>query len=214
MVRCTAAVKGALLLALVLHVHHFHGASLDYVGLAAAAAASWLGIPGPGEPVLIAEAIFAAKHDLDISSVIIVAWLGASVGGIGGWVVGRAAGRTIVTARGPLRRLRLKAVERGEQVFDRQPVLAILLTPSWVAGMHRARPAVYLFANELGAALWAAGIGLGAYWVGPSVVDAASDLGLVTGLALIALVAATLGGELLRRRRSGPRRSRATGADR
>src|SRR2546421_13103109 len=32
--------------------HHFHGAPFDYLGLAAAAAASWLGVPGPGEPVL------------------------------------------------------------------------------------------------------------------------------------------------------------------
>ncbi len=201
MLRCAAVVKGALALALAVHVHHFHGASIDYVGLAAAAAASWIAVPGPGEPVLIAEAIFAARHDLQISSVIAVAWLGASAGGIAGWVIGLKAGRAIVTARGPLHRHRLKAVQRGEQVFHHQPVLAVLLTPAWVAGMHRARPPVFLSANALGAGLWATGIGLGAYLVGPSIVDAVDDLGLATGLALVVLVAGVFGEEVLRRRR-------------
>src|SRR5581483_7997974 len=123
--------------------------------------------------------IFAARHDLQISSVIAVAWLGASAGGIAGWLIGLKAGRAIVTARGPLHRHRLKAVQRGEQVFHHQPVLAVLLTPAWGAG------------------LWATGIGLGAYLVGPSIVDAVDDLGLATGLALVVLVAAVFGEEVL-----------------
>src|SRR5437763_58096 len=36
---------------LQLHIHHhIKGAPVDYVGLALAAAASWIGVPGPGEP--------------------------------------------------------------------------------------------------------------------------------------------------------------------
>lgn len=195
-------VKGMLGLAIALHIHHrFHGPPVDYLGLGAASAASWAGVPGPGESVLIAEAVFAARHSLDIFSVILVAWVGATVGGVAGWLAGLKGGRPLLTARGPLRGARIKAVARGEEVFARHPVLAIYLTPSWVAGIHRPRTSTYLIVNAVSSGLWAAAIGLGAYYVGPPVLDFVGDLGLVTGGALVAIVVAMALGELLRRRR-------------
>lgn len=191
-----------LVLAIAVHVRHrFHGPPVDYFGLAAACAASWAGVPGPGEPVLIAEAVFAARHDLDIVSVIVVAFLGASAGGIVGWLAGLKGGRAIVTARGPFHGARLRAVKRGEQVFARHPVLAIYLTPSWVAGINRPPATTYLVVNTLSCLVWAAGIGLGAYFAGPPVLDFVNDLGLITGLVLVLAVIATIGAELARRRR-------------
>src|SRR5881397_1550356 len=89
MERVSASVKALLTLAVALHMHHrFHGPTIDYLGLAVAAGASWAGVPGPGEPVLIAEAVFAGRHDLDIFSVILAAWVGAVIGGIVGWLAG------------------------------------------------------------------------------------------------------------------------------
>ena len=75
----------------------------------------------------------------------------------GGW-----PGARLLTAPGPLLRLRLRTVERGEEVFERHPVIAILLTPTPIAGIHRVRAAVFLPSTRLGAVLWAVGIGLGA----------------------------------------------------
>jgi membrane protein DedA with SNARE-associated domain len=202
-------VRALLIAGLTLRLHHhFRGPTVDYVGLAAAAAASWVGIPGPGEPVLVAAGVFAAKHKLDISSVVFVAWLGATAGGVVGWIVGIKAGRAVITAPGPLRRLRRRAVAHGDDIFERHPVLAIMLTPSWIAGIHRVRTTVYLPINAGAAAVWAAAIGLGSYLVGPTVVEFANDIGLVTGIALAALVLTVVGGELLRRQR----RARAAGA--
>jgi membrane protein DedA with SNARE-associated domain len=204
------AAKAVLLLGLALHIHihHFHGPAVDYVGLAAASAASWIGVPGPGEPVLIATAVLAAKHNLGIVSVLFVAFMAANAGGIGGWLIGRRAGRGLVTGRGPLRKIRLRALERSEDVFKRYAVIAVLLTPSWIAGIHHVRAPVYLFANALGAAIWAGGIGLGAYLVGPSVVDVVGDAGLVTTLIVGAVIVAVVVVEIVRRRR----RRRAHGA--
>ena len=54
--------------------------------------------------------------------------------------------RSVMTAPGPLRGLRLKAVARGEEVFRRLTVIAILLAPSWVSGIHRAGTGIYSFA--------------------------------------------------------------------
>jgi membrane protein DedA with SNARE-associated domain len=189
-----------------LHLHHFHGSAIDYVGLAAAAIASWVGLPGPGEPVLIATGVLAARHHLDITGVLLVAWAAATLGGIAGWLIGRVAGRGILTFPGPLHKFREGAVARGDRIFIRHPVLGVVLTPSWIAGIHRVRARVYLITNALSAAVWALVIGLGAYYVGPSIVDLAGDLGLVTGIALGLLVMLAVGGELLRRRRRAARR--------
>jgi membrane protein DedA with SNARE-associated domain len=193
-----------------LHFHHFHGAPIDYVGLAVAALLSWLGVPGPGEPVLIATGVLAAKHHLDITGVLFVAWVAATVGGIAGWLVGMWGGRRILTFPGPLRRFREGAVERGDRIFERHPVTAILLTPSFVAGIHRVPPVRYLVINVVTAAIWAVGIGLAAYYIGPSVLDWVNDLGLVTGIGLAVIVTLAVGGEIMRRRR---RRARRAGVD-
>ena len=97
-----AAASGPLVLALLhFHLHReFTGSPLDYLVVAAAAAASWAGVPGPGEPVLIAAALLASRHRLDIGGVVIVAWVGATVGGVIGWAVGLKAGRALMTAPG------------------------------------------------------------------------------------------------------------------
>lgn len=200
--RVGAAVRGVLVVGATVSLHrHLHGPPIDYLGLAAAAGASWAGVPGPGEPVLIAAAVYAARHRLDITEVLIVAFVAAVLGGIAGWLLGVLGGRTLVTAPGPLRRARMVAVARGDEVFERHPVLAILLTPSWVAGIHRVRTDVYMIFNLVGAAVWAAGIGLAAYWTGPSVLDFVNDFGLVTSLGLGVLIAVVVVAEIMRRRR-------------
>jgi membrane-associated protein len=201
MERLAPPLKAVLAFALALHIHHhIKGPPFDYVGLAAAAAASWIGLPGPGEPVLIALSVFAARHNFDITSVVVVAFLGAVGGGLAGWVIGLKAGRRVLTARGPLLRMRLKALARGDEIFGRHPVLGILLTPSVLAGIHRVKPLIYNVTNVLSAAVWAAGIGYGAYFIGPPIVDLVNDMGLVMGIALGVLVVGSVAARMLHRR--------------
>ena len=187
-----------------LHHQHFHGPSVGYVGVGAAAAASWLGVPGPGEPVLIAAAVYAARGRLDLVEVLLVAWAGAAAGGTVGWLIGRRFGSLLVTARGPLRRQRAATAERGVRFFDRYGVLAVYLAPSWVAGSVGMRAARFLPANAVAAAIWALLVGLAAYAIGPSVAEMIGDLGLVGAIALAAVaVGAIIAGTLHRRRRPG-----------
>ena len=196
--------RTAPVLVYALQVFHHHVAStaqIDYFALALGAFVSWVGFPGPGEPLLIAAAIVAAKHKLDIAPVLIWAFVGAVLGGFVGWLVGRVAGRTVMTAPGPLRTLRIRAVERGEEVFHRLTVIAILLAPSWVSGIHRVGPVLYNVTNLLSAAVWAVGIGLAAYYVGPPVLDVLSDVGTVTAIGLVGLVILGVALEFRRRRR-------------
>ena len=190
------------MLILALHLlHHVHGPTIDYVGVAAAAFLSWFGLPGPGEPVLIAASIVAAKHKLDLTPVLLTATAGAVLGGILGWSVGRVAGRSLLTMPGPLRKMRRRAAVRGEELFKRREVLAVLLTPSWVAGINRAGVVVFNFTNAGSAVMWAVGVGVGAYLLGPVVLDLGQDAGLIASVALVVLIVVSVGGQLLRRRR-------------
>ena len=139
-----------------------------------------MGLPGPGEPLLIAAGVLAAQHKLDIGSVIFVAWAGATAGGIVGWLAGKGAGRRLITAPGPFH---AAAVACGASAAS-----GSLRAIRWSRSCSRLRgsPAstsvegrIYHPTNAISAALWAAGIGFGAYLVGPTVVDAVDDLGTV-----------------------------------
>lgn len=198
------------LLHIHLHVpglhHHFHGPPFDYAGLAVGALLSFLGLPGPGEPLLIAAGILAARHKLDIAEVILIAWAGATVGGVIGWGAGLLGGRRMLSRPGPFLPFRLRVLQRGDEIFRRHGVLAVLLAPSWSAGIHRMDARRYLVLNAFWAIVWAAGIGMAAFWVGPAVVDWVQDVGLVTGILLVVLlVSALVGGRMHIRRRARAR---------
>jgi membrane protein DedA with SNARE-associated domain len=167
-----------------LHFHRFHGSPFDYSGLAIGATISWIFGIGPGEPLLVAAGVLAAKHRLDLTEVLLIAWLGAIVGGVIGWLIGYKAGRALFSAPGPFRKSRLRTLARGERVFERASVIAVIVSPSWLAGVHRVRWRLYLPANALSAAIWALGIGLGAFLVGPPVAEVFDDAGLL-GLIII-----------------------------
>jgi membrane protein DedA with SNARE-associated domain len=181
--------------------HHLHGPAGDYLGLAVAALASWAGLPGPGEAALVAAGILAAHHHIDIFEAVVVAWLGATTGGMIGWLVGVRAGRAVLTAPGPLYRMRQAALERGDRFFERFGAVAVFFTPSWVAGIHGMRAARFLPANAVAALVWALVIGLGAFVVGPPVVEFVDDLGLVAALVIGGLIVAAVAGALLSRAR-------------
>jgi membrane protein DedA with SNARE-associated domain len=209
----TAAVPAILaLLHFHLHVHRdFHGPPFDYVGLALAAAASWIGVPGPGEPVLIYAGVLAARHQLDIVGVVLVAWAAATAGGVIGWLIGLKAGRAVLIAPGPFQSLRLGAVRRGENIFDRYAVIAVLVTPSWVAGINKVRGSVYQPTNALSALAWAAGLGFGAYLIGPAVLDFFEDLGLATGIITVVVIIVLVAMEVFWHRRRATRRDQRAG---
>ncbi|HEY4897076.1 MAG TPA: hypothetical protein VII01_13400 [Solirubrobacteraceae bacterium] len=193
------SLAGAALLAL-LH-HRVRGPGVDYVGVFLAAGASWAGLPGIGETLLIAAGISASRGHLDLASVVTVAWAGAGAGGTLGWLVGLKGGRELVTAKGPLLSLRLALVAKGDRFYERYGPVAVLFTPSWMAGIHDMRPARFLLTNAAAAAVWALTFGVGAYLIGPSITEAATDFGIVGGAVAVGLAVTGVVVVLVRRRR-------------
>ena len=194
----------ATLAVLAAHPHHVHS-GVDYVGVFLAAGVSWVALPGPGEAALVAASISAAHGHLDLTAVVAIAWAGAGAGGTTGWMIGLKGGRGLLTAPGPLYRLRLGLIARGDRFYERYGPLAVLFTPSWVAGIHHMRASRFLLANALSALIWALSIGVGAYLVGPSITDIVADAGLAGGAAAAALLVVGL---VLARRRAARRPSR------
>jgi membrane protein DedA with SNARE-associated domain len=195
----------SLLAAVVLGLlhHRVRGPGVDYVGVFLASGASWAGLPGIGETLLIAAGISAAHGHLDLASVVAVAWAGASVGGTLGWLVGLKGGRELLTVPGPLLSLRLALIARGDRFYERYGSVAVLFTPSWMAGIHDMRAVRFLTINAISALVWAIAFGVGADLVGPSIADAATDFGLVGGVVLLALAVLAVVFVIRRRRRPG-----------
>jgi membrane protein DedA with SNARE-associated domain len=198
-------------LELAIQIHrHAHGPSIDYAGVGLAATAGWVGVPGLGEAALIAAGILAARGHLDIGEVVVVAWIGATIGGVAGWLVGLKVGHTVFGGPGPLRPTRLRVLAAGERFYSRYGALAVFFTPSWLAGITRMKSGLYLALNAVSAVIWALLVGLGAYWIGPSIEDVLSDVGLA-GVVLVAAIAAVGGALTLtrgRRRGTWPRARR------
>jgi membrane protein DedA with SNARE-associated domain len=182
-VRLLGLPLSTLAAATLLH-HHPHGPGIDYLGVFLAAGASWVALPGPGEAALVAAGISAAHGHLDLSSVVAVAWAGATTGGAAGWLLGVKGGRGLLTAPGPLLQLRLALIARGDRFYERYGPVAVLFTPSWIAGIHHMRWSRFLPVNAVSALIWALAFGVGAYLIGPSITDIAADVGLA-GLVLL-----------------------------
>jgi membrane protein DedA with SNARE-associated domain len=181
-----------------IQLHHPQAPSIDYVGLALAAFAGWVGVPGPGEAALIAAGVLAARGRLDLAEVVSFAFVGAAAGGVVGWLIGMRAGRAVADGRGPFRRFRHRVFETGERFFERYGVVAVFFTPSWLAGMNHMPAFRYNVANLLSAILWALVVGVGAYLIGPSIADVTHDIGLA-GVLIVAGIAT--GAWILERRR-------------
>jgi membrane protein DedA with SNARE-associated domain len=184
------------------HAHHylhilgirFHphlrpqGPTLDYVALFLFAMLSGIGINGFGEVTLLGAGVYVASHKLPIEPVLFIAWLGAMSGGIVGWAIGRQVGRRFLTAPGPLLHFRTKMLAHSE-VYYLHPSLAIVLTPSWAAGIERVRWRPYLPLNACSALLWALPLGLGAYLLGSRITtEFSNEIGWVVAAIAVLFV--------------------------
>lgn len=139
------------------------------------------GAPLPGETVLIATSVLAARGEIPLIQVIGSAWLGAVLGSLTGYIVGRLGGRLILIRLGPYIGL---AAERYESIAERlrRNGFVLVLIARFVVLLRQvtgltagavAMPLLpFLAANAAGAALWVAVWTLGPYlveaWLGLS----------------------------------------------
>jgi membrane protein DedA with SNARE-associated domain len=158
-----------------------------------------LGLPFPGESVLILASILAGtKHDLNIFAVVATAAAAAVIGQMAGYLVGREFGYRLLLRYGPYLRITESRIKLGEYLFLRHggkiiivarfvPLLRALA--GILAGANRMPWRQFMLANVAGAVLWACAFGFAAYMLGREIEKVAGPLVIVIGVAAVVIIA-------------------------
>lgn len=145
-----------------------------------------VGLPLPGETVLIAAGALAHQGSLTLWETMVLGSLGAVVGGQVGYGVGRFGGRPFVLRWGRYAFITPERLGRAERFFEKHGGRAVFLARfitglrvfgALAAGMSRMPWEKFALYNVLGATVWAmaavslgyflwASIGLVEHWVG------------------------------------------------
>jgi Uncharacterized membrane-associated protein len=167
-----------------------------------AVAVESMGIPVPGETMLITAAVFAGTTgQLNVADVVLAAIFGAIAGDNAGFLIGRTVGfRWLVRHRSRLRlttrRLKLGQYlflrHGGKVVFFGRFVAILRVLAALLAGLNCMTWGRFLLFNALGAIVWAGAYGLGAYAFGQTLATALNDIGLVLGIIAAAAVVVML----------------------
>jgi membrane protein DedA with SNARE-associated domain len=158
---------------------------LASIGLFAAVVATWVAVSGPGEAALVSAGTVAARGDEQIAAVLVIAFLGTFAGSLAAYWLGRAGGRRLLLRPGPLLEWRTRMLVRSEGLVQRRAFLASLLGPGWLAGINEIAPRPFIAGSVLSGLMWTLMIGLGAFFVGPSLISLYDDAGKWTTVAAL-----------------------------
>jgi len=166
-----------------------------------------MGVPLPGESLVIAVAIFAAKTgQTQIATVIAAAAAGAILGDNIGYWIGRRFGYPLVIRYGRLFGLTEPRIKLGQYLFLRYGgrivflgrfVAEIRTFGALLAGINCMDWRRFLAANAASGITWATVYGLGGYLVGDHIPDLLGPMGIM--LFTVVIVAAVAMYEFLRR---------------
>jgi membrane protein DedA with SNARE-associated domain len=178
-------------------LHHFLG-DYGYWALALIIGLESVGIPLPGETVLVMASVHAGHRGLSIAPVIAAAAAGAIVGDNIGYLLGRELGfRFLLRMRGYLG-LSDGRIKLGQYLFMRHGAKVVFFgrfvailrcLAAFLAGVNQLRWPRFLLANAAGGVVWATVVGLGAYFFGRQFTHIVGPFSLAAfALAAIGLV--------------------------
>jgi membrane protein DedA with SNARE-associated domain len=162
-----------------------------------------VGLPVPGETLLIAAAVLAATtHQLNIALVILSAAVGAIVGQMVGYGIGWGVGFRLLRRYGSYIGLTNRRLAFGRALFRRHGVKVIVASrfivllrtlAALLAGANRMPWGRFMAANIVGSSVWSALYGGGAYLLGHEAKQVAGPVAIGIGIAVaFALLAAGL----------------------
>jgi membrane protein DedA with SNARE-associated domain len=164
-----------------------------------------MGIPLPGETILVSAAVYAgATHQLGIVGVILAASIGAIAGDNVGYLIGRRFGFPLLLRYGSLLRMTTPRIKLGRFLFLRHGgkvvffarfIAVLRALAAILAGINCMPWRRFLVFNAAGGVVWAGGFGTLAYFFGERVERftkpagiAIVALGITGALALIWVV--------------------------
>ncbi len=189
----------------------FHAATTDlqhflmtygYLAVFVFVAIESIGIPFPGETMLLVAAIDAGTtHQLSIVLVIIAATCGAILGDNLGFWIGREGGYRLLRRYGRYigfneRRVKLGLylfrTQGGKIVFFGRFVAVLRAWAAFLAGVNRMQWSRFLVFNALGGVSWATLYGLGGYFLGEEIHRLTGPVGIVTIVLAVLIIIASL----------------------
>jgi membrane protein DedA with SNARE-associated domain len=183
----------------MLSVHHVLD-SYGYFGIAFIIGFESMGIPLPGETVLISAALYAGTtHQMNIFGVVTAAVIGAVIGDNIGYAVGRFLGMPVMLRFAPKLGINESKLKLGRYLFARYGgavvffgrfVALLRALAAFLAGVNDMAWPLFFAANLGGAILWAASYGGGAYLLGRQIHRFAGPIGIATlSIAAVAVIA-------------------------
>lgn len=156
--------------------------SFGYLAIFLVIAGESMGIPLPGETLLLSSAIYAGTtHQLNVFGIILAAFLGAVIGDNLGFVIGYYGGFPLLKKFARVFKIKDSKIKVGQYLFMKHGgkivffgrFVSILRTwAAFLAGVNRMPWKRFLFFNAAGGLLWSTfygilgfGLGRGVHWL-------------------------------------------------
>ena len=161
-----------------------------------------LGLPLPGESLLISAAVLAGRGSISFSTLVFSAWAGAATGNVIGYLLGRHLGRSLLLRYGHNIGITAERLLRVENAFARYGAVTVVVARFFivlrqlngiVAGTLEMDWRRFLVFNALGSAIWVLAWTLFSFYVGLHTADIFSllhKLGLLN--IVVAVIASTV----------------------
>ncbi len=175
-------------------------ASYGYLAVLVFVGIESIGIPLPGETMLVTATIYAGTtHRLHLSLVIAAAAIGAIAGDNLGYWIGREGGYRLLRRYGHYTRIEERHLKLGQYLFRLHGgkvvffgrFVSILRTwAAFLAGVNRMRWRRFLLFNAAGGVLWATIFGVGGFALGDQLTRLSRPVDLVLGAVAAAITVA------------------------
>jgi membrane protein DedA with SNARE-associated domain len=147
-----------------------------YWGIGTIVGLESMGIPLPGETILVLAAVYAATTgDLSIYGIVAAATVGSIIGDNLGYSIGKRYGYPFLLKNGRRINMSEDRIKLGQYlfmtygawiVFFGRFIALLRILAAFLAGVNRMPWWTFLFANATGAILWAGVFGFGGYAFG------------------------------------------------
>jgi membrane protein DedA with SNARE-associated domain len=161
-----------------------------------------IGIPVPGETMLVTAAIYAGTTGrLSIFWVIVASAAGAIVGDNIGYVIGRTGGYRLVKRYGRYIRLEQNRLRLGQYLFHKHGskvvffgrfISVLRIFAAFLAGVNHMHWRRFLIFNAAGGIVWSTLYGVAAYLLGQQLLRLSGRVDLVLAIVGVAVIIAVI----------------------
>ena len=157
-----------------------------------------IGVPVPGETMLVTAAIYAGTTGrLSIFWVIVASAAGAIVGDNIGYLIGRTGGYRLLRRYGRYIRLEEDRLRLGQYLFHKHGpkvvffgrfISVLRIFAAFLAGVNRMHWRLFLIFNAAGGIIWSTLYGVGAYRLGQQLLRLSGRIDLVLAIIGVGVI--------------------------